>query len=128
MPTQFKDEPLVDIPQDVAVNDPKHRWAFIPDSEGRMHLIDVNPYETPVEPAFVPADDVVFLLFTRQNPTVGHRITFDLATLTSSHFNPSHPTRFTVHGWNGAPSNPVNTLSNLEYFRRGDYNVRINKH
>lgn len=117
---------MVDIPQDVKVNDPNHRWAFIPDSEGRMHLIDINPYDTPeVEPAFVPANDVVFMLFTRQNPTVAQIINFDLGNLAASNFNPAHPTRFTVHGWNGAPSNPVNVLTNQEYFRRGDYNVSL---
>lgn len=114
---------MADLLKDVDVNDHHHRWAYIPDSEGRMHLIDINPYDTPVEPVYIPANDVVFTLFTRSNPTAGQRITFDEATLISGGFNPNHPTRFTVHGWNGGPTNPVNVLTNREYFRHGDYNA-----
>jgi pancreatic triacylglycerol lipase len=102
-----------------------HRWALVPDADSKMHLVDLNPIEQPIEPSFVAETDVVFLLFTRTNPTVAQRLVFnDVASVRNSNFNANHPSRFTVHGWNGAPSNPVNVRSNEEYFRLGDFNVR----
>lgn len=105
------------------VEDPAHRWTLIPDSEGRMHLMDLNPYDTPVDPLFVAATDTVFILLTRRNPTVGQIITADLASIQSSNFNPSHPTRFTIHGWNGDRTARVNTFVAENYLRHGEYNV-----
>lgn len=80
------------IPRD----DSNYRFNLVPDSEGKMHMVDLNPLETPIEPAFNPEVDVIFLLFTRQNPNVGQRIILNnLASVRNSNFNPSHPTRFT---------------------------------
>ena len=56
-----------------------HRWTLIPDSKGRMHLVDLDPLDLTVDPVHVPEDDFVFLLFTRRNPSVGKVIGFDVA-------------------------------------------------
>lgn len=111
----------------VALTSPitQHRWSLVPDSDGAMHLVDLNPMEMPVEPLFVPANDIAFLLFTRQNPTVAQRITFDLATVANSNFNPAHPTRFTMHGWQGGINSAVNVRVAEAYFQHGDYNVTV---
>jgi hypothetical protein len=50
--------------------DAVHRWTLIPDAEGRMHLMDMNPIEVPVQPFFNAETDIIFLLSTRRNPTV----------------------------------------------------------
>lgn len=102
----------------------EYRWALTPDSQGSVHLLDLNPIESVIEPAFVPANDVVFTLFTRLNPTIGQRISLnDESSIRNSNFNPSHPTRVTIHGWLGQAGDPINVLVNAAYFRHGDYNV-----
>lgn len=72
-----------------------------PDEQGRMHMLDLNPLDSPVDPLFVPETDILILLFTNQNPTVGDRLFFDETSVRSSHFNPANPTHFTTHGWLG---------------------------
>jgi pancreatic triacylglycerol lipase len=89
-----------------------------------VHLVDLNPFETSVEPLFNAESDVIFLLYTRQNPTVGQRINLrDLNSLRNSNFNAAHPTRITIHGWRGGPNSTVNRHVNFQYFLIGDYNV-----
>lgn len=121
---RFDDESAIKISQNVDASDSKHRWALIPDSEGAMHLVDLNPMEMAPEPLFVPSIDIAFLLFTRQNPTVAQRITFDLSSVQNSNFNAAHPTRFTIHGWQGTVGSAVNLRVAEAYFQLGDYNVR----
>lgn len=103
--------------------DQLHRWTLIPDSQGKMHLVDFDSFEAPIEPSFVAENDVVFLLFTRQNPTVGQIITFDPASLQNSNFNPSHPTRFSVHGWQSDAETVSNTVLRDAFLAIGDFNV-----
>lgn len=99
-----------------------HRWSLIPDSNG-MRLVDLQPYEESIEPQFVAENDVRFLLFTRQNPTVGQVISLDLASLQNSHYNPNHPTHFTVHGWQSDAETESNSLVHHAFHSLGDYNV-----
>lgn len=125
-PLKAQNGPFVDIPEIVSLDDSNHRWSYVPDGEGRAHLVDLNPYDTPVEPLYVPDNDVVFLLYTRSNPTIPQILTHnDLASIVNSNFNPNHPTRFTVHGWNGDRTDPVNSVVTPEYLRHGDYNVSL---
>lgn len=72
-------------------NDPD--YAMVPDGEGNFKL--VNIHEDPEPESFFDAPtDTVFLLFTRSNPLVGHSLEIgNLESLTSSRFNPAHPTR-----------------------------------
>lgn len=97
---------------------------MIPDADGKMHLIDLFSVEVPVEPLFDAEADTVFLLLTRRNPTLFQVITWTAESMSNSEFNPSHPTRFTVHGWNGDRTARVNTFVAEEYFQHGEYNVR----
>jgi hypothetical protein len=100
------------------------RWSLVPDAAGRMHLIDLDPFETPIEPFFNAAVDVRFLLYTRTNPTAGQRIILeDINSLRNSNYNANHETRFTVHGWVGTLESSVNRNVNREYLRLGNYNV-----
>lgn len=69
-------------------------WQMIPDTEGRMHMEDINSYHEEIEESFNAANDVRFLLFTRSNPTNGIAIQFNNnAQLANSPFNPTHQTR-----------------------------------
>ena len=110
----------VPLSNDEVVN---HRWEMIPDASGKMHLIDLNQLEVPIEPLFNADSDIILLLFTRLNPTVGQRLFMTEASLRSSNFNPSHPTRVTIHGWLGSQNDDVNIEVTSAYLRHGDYNV-----
>mgnify|MGYP002655352987 CR=1 FL=1 len=89
-----------------------------------MHMIDMKAYDTEINPNFNAEVDIVFLLYTRNNPTVGQRIFFnDLGSVQNSNFNPNHPTRFTVHGWIGSAQSTVNIVNNREFLALGDFNV-----
>jgi pancreatic triacylglycerol lipase len=102
----------------------RYRWEVVPDSEGFMHLVDLRSVEDSIEPSYVPETDLVFLLFTRQNPTMGQVIRFnDPQSIENSNFNPNHPTRLTIHGWNGSPRASVNILVTAAFLRAGDFNV-----
>lgn len=74
-------------------------YVRIPDGFGGTKF--VLPEEEPeISPSFVPANDVVFLLFTRANPTTPQILSFnDMSTVTSSHFSSARPTKLVCHGW-----------------------------
>lgn len=109
-----------------------------------MHMLDLKPLDSPVEPLFVPETDIIVLLFTNQNPTVGDRLFFNETSVRNSHFNPANPTRFTTHGWLGqgtclkrfddrnhhfiynnyeTGTDPVNAGVRDAFLRLGDFNV-----
>lgn len=110
--------------RDEVVKDP--HWALIPDTAGKKYLIDLQTYEEPIEPQFVPENDVSFILFTRQNPTVGQVITLDLVSLQNSNYNPIHPTKFSIHGWLSNGNTFTNTILRDAFFEIGDFNVSRN--
>lgn len=123
-PLPAKDGPLLEIKQEVAIDDQVHRWSLIPDAAGRMHLIDLNPYELREEKPFNAAEEIIFILHTARNPTAGQVIVLEnLDSLRASNFDPSRETRITIHGWIGSANSTVNRNVAAAYFRRGDYNV-----
>lgn len=76
---------------------------MVPDSNGFMHLIDINAVvDTDMEPLFNARNDMIFRLFTRLNPTISRQVRIDNnADLSGSNFNPSNPSRYHIHGWQG---------------------------
>lgn len=73
----------------------------MPDANGHMHLVDINQRGTEAEPLFNAFNDVVFRLFTRNNPTTPEAQIiqiYNTQQLANSFFNPAHPTRFHIHG------------------------------
>ena len=107
------------------LSEPSYRWNLVPDSEGKIHAVDLNPIETEITPAFNPEADIVFLLFTRQNPTSGQRIILNnLASVQNSNFNSANPTRFLVHGWGGNAQSTVNGARD-DFLRFGSFNVVV---
>jgi pimeloyl-ACP methyl ester carboxylesterase len=99
-----------------------HRWNTIPDEEGKLHVIDLNPLEDVVEPSFNPATDTRFVLFTRNNPNSGQVLTTP-DSIRNSHFNSAHPVRLLIHGWNSGLSSGVNTRPTESYLQLGNFNV-----
>jgi len=83
------------------VEDNTEDWQLVPDEDGNLHLVDINAVNMDLEPQFV-AGDIIFRLFTRQNPTAAQIITFNnAAQLNASNYNPALQNRFHIHGWNG---------------------------
>jgi pancreatic triacylglycerol lipase len=71
--------------------------VLIPDGNGQLILVDLNTYEIDesTEPRFNALADIVFLLYTRSNPTTPQTLRIqDLASVTNSNFNRNHPTRY----------------------------------
>ncbi|CRK94034.1 CLUMA_CG007558, isoform A [Clunio marinus] len=123
-PLPHHDGILEEIKQNIVIEDPKHRWSMVPDAEGRMHLIDLNPYEMPVEPLFNAAADIRFILHTRSNPTAGQVIQLEnLASLQNSNFNPAHETRITIHGWLGTAGSTVHVNTRPQYLEVDNFNL-----
>ena len=103
----------------------EYRWNLIPDGEGKMRLIDANPILSETEPFFNAEADMAFLLFTRFNPTVGQRLTWTANSIINSNFNPIHPVRVIVHGFNSGPNNSVSIAPTAAYLQRNNYNVIV---
>jgi pancreatic triacylglycerol lipase len=100
------------------------RWEVVPDSEGRMHLVDLNSFTDEVSPAYVPEEDIIFTLCTLRNPTSCQVVQWNnMDSIRNSNFDASRPTQFTVHGWNGDGSGGVNSMIRSRYFTLGDYNM-----
>jgi len=76
-------------------------WVLIPDDEGNLHLVNVISALNEPQPRFNVEVGVIFELYTRHNPHDAQILRpDDLASLSSSYFDPSRPTRFVSHGWN----------------------------
>lgn len=72
---------------------------MVPDSDGYMHLVDINNVDMEAEPAFNAPTDVIFRLWTRQNSASGFIVGLrNAAQLTQSNFVATRQTRFHVHG------------------------------
>ncbi|XP_050091952.1 uncharacterized protein LOC126575349 [Anopheles aquasalis] len=107
--------------------DRNSNWQLVPDSAGRLHLVNTNPYnldQQDVAPVFNPEQDLIFRLFTRANPTTPQILEFgNPASIAASNFNPAHPTRFTIHGWNSNGNDGMNTNIRNRYHAIGEFNV-----
>lgn len=93
---------------------------MIPDAAGRMHLTDLDKYDASVIPLFVAEKDMRFYLYTRK--AWREEIKMDVRSIRASSFNRNHPTRLTIHGWNGDETSAVNSRVIEEYLKLGDFN------
>ncbi|KFB37748.1 hypothetical protein ZHAS_00005062 [Anopheles sinensis] len=104
-------------------------WKLVPDESGRLHLVNGNPYDLPeneneIEPLFNAETDVIFRLFTRRNPAHGQILEWNNpASVQNSNFIASHPTRFTIHGWNGGADSGLHANIRQNYLGVGEFNV-----
>uniref|UniRef100_A0AAG5CUT6 Lipase domain-containing protein n=1 Tax=Anopheles atroparvus TaxID=41427 RepID=A0AAG5CUT6_ANOAO len=110
----------------VAVDD--SAWHLVPDGNGRLHLVNTNPYDLTKKegptPRFVPQQDMIFRLYTRANPTQPQILQLNNpGSISGSNFNPAHPTRFTIHGWNNDESHFMNADIRDSFLQQGDFNI-----
>lgn len=84
-------------------DDDQEDWQLVPDDKGKLHLVDIKSSGvTEVGPAFVGTRDIVFRLYTRSNPNTAQVIRIgNQGDLANSFFNPTHQTRYMIHGWLG---------------------------
>ncbi|XP_055538344.1 pancreatic triacylglycerol lipase-like [Wyeomyia smithii] len=105
----------------------EQRHSLVYDARGNLHLVNQDPYsviDADLEPFFNAESDIIFRLYTRSNPNDEQVLVWsDPSTVQNSNFNPNHPTRFTVHGWNNDGSSAVHTNIRSNYFAVGDFNV-----
>lgn len=88
-----------------------------------MHLVDMNPFEVEIEPAFNADTDVFFVLFTRRNPTAGQRIGLDANQIRNSQWSNPAQTRIIIHGFQNNHGSEVNVVVRQAFLARGDHNV-----
>lgn len=94
---------------------------MIADGEGRVHLSDLMPDQVELEPFFNADTDIIYMLFTRENPTAGQRLDSNIDSVRNSNFNVNRNTRFMIHGWNA--DGPSLAGMTAAYLRSGDFNV-----
>jgi hypothetical protein len=113
--------------QSLPTGDENFRWNVAKNQDGKMSVVDLNPtdLETEPNPTYDPNTDIFFLLFTRQNPTVGQRLSFDLNTVRNSNWNPNNAVRFVVHGWTASSDAIFNIFLREEFLKVADHNVVI---
>ena len=100
------------------------RFALVPDTEGRLYLVDLQAQIEP-ENHFNVETDVFFLLFTRANPSNGQFISSNADQIRNSHWDSSRPTRFIIHGFTGGAFSELNANIGAAYHRAGDFNVVV---
>lgn len=100
-------------------------WQLISGGEGDMHLVDINASAEDVESMFTPASDVTFTLFTSSWLSGQRIILNNAASLSSSRFNPSNPTRILIHGWQQNGGASFNSQTRARYHTRGSFNVIV---
>ncbi|XP_053685620.1 pancreatic triacylglycerol lipase-like [Sabethes cyaneus] len=101
--------------------------SLVYDANGHLHLVNTDQFsevDADLEPLFNAENDVIFSLFTRSNPLHGQVLEWNnAASVQNSNFNPSHPTRFTIHGWNGDGTSGLHSNIRSNYFTVGEFNV-----
>ncbi|XP_055627919.1 pancreatic lipase-related protein 2-like [Toxorhynchites rutilus septentrionalis] len=101
--------------------------TLIRDDHGNMHLVNPDPYsviDADLEPFFNAEADMVFRLFTRRNQFQAQILGLNNpSSVQSSNFNPAHPTRFTIHGWNADGSSSMHSSIRDNYLTVGEFNV-----
>lgn len=116
---------MVEVHEEVNIEDPRHRWSLIPDGDGKMHLIDLNTYQSepePIQPTWNADVDVFFLLCTHRN-WGGARVGINADQIRNNGFNAGAPVRVIIHGWNNNGGSDVNIQIRDAYLNRGDFNV-----
>jgi pimeloyl-ACP methyl ester carboxylesterase len=91
----------VEVAEDVIASNSED-WQLVPDTNGHLHLVDINALDTDMEPQFNARNDMTFRLFTRLNPTISRTVRIaNNGDLSGSNFNGANPSRYHIHGWQG---------------------------
>ena len=99
-------------------------WYTIPQVDGSMQLMSrqqiLDHILMSATLRFDVPKDTRYMLHTKANPE-GVRIFLDEdENLLAAGFNPDHPVRFTIHGWNGDTTSDVNAVA--EFLEAGNFN------
>lgn len=76
----------------------KDVWNKIPDLFGNFVCVHKSQVVTSEpEGKYIPESDIIFALFTKQNPDVAQNIVLEnITSLEASNFNSSNPTRYFI--------------------------------
>ncbi|XP_017846768.1 phospholipase A1 VesT1.02-like [Drosophila busckii] len=98
---------------------------YVPQVDGTNKWLDMQQVEQQQLLHSRASNEVSFYLYTKSNPSKGQHITATHSSISGSHFNKKHGTRFVIHGWNGQASDSMNTRITKAWLSRGDYNVIV---
>ncbi|XP_013107019.1 phospholipase A1-like [Stomoxys calcitrans] len=96
---------------------------YVPRSDGTYYWVPKGSWVDP-EPRLSTVP-VTFYLYTRANPSSGTKIKDDRASIQGSHFNPSKPTYFVIHGWTQSYTSGMNKDIRSAALRAFDCNVIV---
>ncbi|SPP80543.1 pancreatic triacylglycerol lipase-like isoform X6 [Drosophila guanche] len=116
------------LPVDDRVNG-ENGW-FIPKLDGNFEWMDMADAEELLSgddqmEGRISTNAVNFYLYTKSNPTSRQEIKSDASSISGSHFNRNHGTRFVIHGWTQSAQDDMNTRITKAWLSRGDYNVIV---
>jgi len=91
------------------------------------HVGDLWNTSSCIQPPYsCPHPRIQFYLYTRYTQQTPDLLdTTDPDSLYASHFNPAHPTKVIIHGFQGGRNLAPSTDLRDAYFKRGDYNIII---
>ncbi|ALC45598.1 CG17191, partial [Drosophila busckii] len=116
------------LPVDERING-ENGW-YIPKIDGSSYWVDLAEGEQMLANGAamegrMSMNAVSFYLYTKSNPTEGKELKAKDASISGSHFNRAHPTRFVIHGWTQSHSDPMNREITKAWLSRGDFNIII---
>ncbi|XP_061386825.1 phospholipase A1-like [Musca vetustissima] len=114
------------IPEEERVNG-ENGW-YVPQTDGSFEWVDIDEAEAYLDQAQklegrLLSNRVYFYLYTKSNPNTAHEIEPTTKSIDASPFNPKHPTRITIHGWNSNSNDYVNSGIRKAYLSKGEYNM-----
>ena len=83
----------------------------------KIYLPFSLPYNASLE------NEVSFVLYTQENPTLGQTMKLDQQWISSSFFNRSNPTKYVIHGWFNDQFTPYIVALKEAYLKHGKYNI-----
>ncbi|XP_065371994.1 phospholipase A1-like [Calliphora vicina] len=104
---------------------------YVPQEDGTFQWVDRQVAESYLEAMEnindfgLTTNPVKYYLYTKTNPTKGQRITANEKSIKESNFNPAHPTRFVIHGWNQSRLSGMNKNICNAWLSVGFYNIIV---
>ncbi|XP_063709829.1 phospholipase A1 VesT1.02-like [Culicoides brevitarsis] len=111
--------------------EPHPEWLKYVDDEGKFDpkLLPKSKARTIVGDLIMPAFDaekkVKFWLYTKKEPVRRQILLEDLESLKESTFDPTHPIRFLVHGWQNDETSDMIQMIKDAYLKKADFNIFV---
>ncbi|XP_004524258.1 phospholipase A1-like [Ceratitis capitata] len=106
----------------VPKGDGSYDWITI--EEGENLLADLEKKEE-LEARALSVSPVTYYLYTTNNHYDAQTITASEKSISASHFDARHPTRFLIHGWTQGYEADMNVMIRDAWLSRGDYNIIV---